>query len=362
MKNIGEGYIINMKSFKDKCSDQIRGSLIGGAAGDALGYTVEFLSLEDIKNRYSNKGITKYSIDSAEGNASISDDTQMSLFTADGILKSGILKETINCKLNNNTNSTGKYVYTAYLNWLITQTGETYNQNGSSRLLEIGELHVRRAPGITCLAALGSGIMGSIETPINDSKGGGGVMRVAPIALYFRYPNPCDGAIAAAITHGHPLGYMPAAALVQIINRIIYGGCVLGDTLYEIIDECGSVLKELFSGEEYLDELLNIINLSVSLSKNNDFDTENIARIGEGWVAEEALAIGIYCSLKYYDDFSAGLIAAVNHDGDSDSTGSITGNIIGAHIGYNNIPQEWKTNLQLHDEILKIADELYCGQ
>jgi len=75
-------------------------------------------------------------------------------------------------------------------------------------------------------------------------------------------------------------------------------------------------------------------------------------------VAEEALAIALYCSLKYYDDFSKAIIAAVNHDGDSDSTGVITGNIVGTHIGYEGISLKWKSDLQLHDTILEIADDL----
>ena len=86
--------------------------------------------------------------------------------------------------------------------------------------------------------------------------------------------------------------------------------------------------------------------------------TANITMIGEGWIAEEALAIALYCSLKYYNDFSAAIIAAVNHSGDSDSTGSITGNIVGAHIGYKNIPQKWKDDLELMEIILEVADSL----
>ena len=54
-------------------------------------------------------------------------------------------------------------------------------------------------------------------------------------------------------------------------------------------------------------------------------------------MAEETLAIAIYCSLKYQNDFSKGIIAAVNHSGDSDSTGAVTGNILGALLGFDAI-------------------------
>ena len=64
--------------------DKFRGCLIGGAAGDALGYAVEFLDEETIFSRYGENGITGY--DLVNGVAEISDDTQMTLFTANGLL------------------------------------------------------------------------------------------------------------------------------------------------------------------------------------------------------------------------------------------------------------------------------------
>ena len=87
-------------------------------------------------------------------------------------------------------------------------------------------------------------------------------------------------------------------------------------------------------------------------------DQTAIRELGEGWVAEEALAIAVFCSLRYSNDFEKGIIAAVNHDGDSDSTGAITGNILGAHLGISQIPGHFVENLELKDVILEIADDL----
>ena len=56
------------------------------------------------------------------------------------------------------------------------------------------------------------------------------------------------------------------------------------------------------------------------------------------------------------------MIAAVNHGGDSDSTGAVTGNILGAAVGYEAIPQFFKEDLELHDVILHMADDLYRGE
>lgn len=197
-------------------------------------------------------------------------------------------------------------------------------------------------------------------------------MRVAPVALhigrYYQYLSPeqlerlaCDGAEVAAITHGHPLGYIPAAALVHIINRIVYGHCALGDSLYDITAECRMAMERIFEGEPYLPAFLKKLDAAVELSRNTDTDLENIRKLGEGWVAEEAFAIALYCSLRYSDNFSKAIIAAVNHDGDSDSTGAITGNIVGAIVGYDRIDDKWKRQLEFRELLTELADDLCYG-
>jgi len=91
-----------------------------------------------------------------------------------------------------------------------------------------------------------------------------------------------------------------------------------------------------------------------------DIDTKSaIKQIGEGWVGEEALAIALYCSLKYKDEYDRAIIAAINHDGDSDSTGAITGNILGAYWGIQKIPAVWIEKLELLEVITEIADDIY---
>ena len=105
-------------------------------------------------------------------------------------------------------------------------------------------------------------------------------------------------------------------------------------------------------------ELTKLFNNAVRLAKSDVEDQEALYQLGEGWVAEESVAIAIYCSIKYQDDFEEAIIAAANHDGDSDSTAAITGNIVGARIGYKNIPDYYKDNIELKDVILELADDM----
>ncbi|MBO4851691.1 MAG: ADP-ribosylglycohydrolase family protein [Prevotella sp.] len=101
---------------------------------------------------------------------------------------------------------------------------------------------------------------------------------------------------------------------------------------------------------------------AIALSHFENTDLESIEQLGEGWTGEEALAIALYCALKHFGSFEDALIAAVNHGGDSDSTGAVTGNILGAAIGYEEIPRYFKDDLELHDVILHMADDLHRGE
>ncbi|MDD4201067.1 MAG: ADP-ribosylglycohydrolase family protein, partial [Eubacteriales bacterium] len=206
------------------------------------------------------------------------------------------------------------------------------------------------APGSTCLSALSSRKRGNMNEPVNDSKGCGGVMRVAPAGLF--YPKESAFRMAAefaALTHGHSSGYLSAGALAYLIASIIEG--------QDIQTAVQNTLVEL-EGYKNHDECTQSLKKALDLSGDSLSDTGAIAQLGEGWVGEEALAISVYCALKHRDDFRKALIAAVNHNGDSDSTGAITGNIVGAYLGLSQIPEEWIENIELKEVLMLTADDL----
>ena len=357
--------------------DRIRGSLIGGAAGDALGYTVEFMGERAIFREYEG-GIQAYEPSPLTGLAVISDDTQMTLFTAYAMLIKA------DRQLNRGIAAAPRcYANLTYQDWLLTQElrykeaaakydfSRPDDTDGvvSAPLMKLPALYARRAPGLTCLSALekrrrqriGNAEVNSfIADKVNNSKGCGGVMRVAPVGM-LKYGGTDridrEGAELAAITHGNSLGYIPAALLTHIIHGILYSGTerTLRDTVTEAL---GSVAA-LFRDDPQIGDFVRLINYAVTLSENCERDLDNIHRLGEGWIGEEALAVAVYCCLRHTYDFSRCIITAVNHKGDSDSTGAIAGNILGAYLGYEAIEEKWKENLELSDVILGVADRLY---
>lgn len=344
--------------------NRIRGSLTGGAAGDALGYAVEFMGENELFGKYGKGGIRAYSLDSVSKKALISDDTQMTLFAAEAIIK------WFSAQANGGADdSLRSYALQSHLDWLDTQES-TFERAGKQffphGLMAERRMFACRAPGITCLSALHKRrnqkqtADSFIADKINNSKGCGGVMRVAPVGM-LKYGEirqiDNEGAEFAAITHSHSLGYMPAALLTHIIHSILYSDA--GNTLQDIVEDALDAVAGLFRDDAHIGELVEIIRLAIELSDNDARDLDNIHRLGEGWVAEEALAIAIYCCLRYPYDFSQCIITAVNHKGDSDSTGAIAGNIIGAYLGYDEIEEKWKEDLELSDVILGVADHLY---
>lgn len=331
--------------------DHYRGCLIGGAIGDAFGSAVEFLSIDAIQEKHGEAGITDL-VCADSDLAEITDDTQMTLFTAEGILRAGSIEQ------ESGIEEAALSVYHAYLRWLFTQgypKFEEYDWIYDGWLLEIEELHNKRAPGNTCLSSLLSKEKGSFEKPLNNSKGCGGVMRVAPAGL--AYPKELAfrmGVEFAVITHGHPSGYLSAGTLAYVIASIIEGS-----TLEEAVDGALAALKDYEGHEECSTALAN----AVELAGSGMTDSEAIKELGEGWVGEEALAIAVYCSLKHSDDFRKAIIASINHSGDSDSTGAITGNILGVYLGFSDIPGEWVEKLEIREVIEKMADDiLSCYQ
>ncbi len=245
-------------------------------------------------------------------------------------------------------------VYQAYQRWLVTQGYPEFDQYQGiydGWLFAVKEMHVRRGPGKTCLSALERMKMGDMKKPVNNSKGCGGVMRIAPAGLaYDKKKAFTTGAEFAAITHGHPSGYLAAGALAYIIASIVEGSAVetaVTDSILEMknyagYEECSGALKQ-----------------ALELAAGDLPENEAICKLGEGWVGEEALAIAVYCSLKHEEDFRRALITAVNQSGDSDSTGAITGNILGAYLGVSKLPVEWVEKIELKEVIIKLADDMY---
>lgn len=364
-----------------RVADCIRGSLMAGAAGDALGYEVEFMSRKAIVSRYGEWGITRFEL-APNGKALISDDTQMTLFTANGMLM-GLTRG----YMRGIGGRPEKYVDMAYLDWYYTQTGKKREMPiddwHPTWLRDLPEMAHLRAPGNTCLSACES--LFRDEEVRNNSKGCGGIMRVAPMALldaayasrgkhtYSLEQLAEAGGEIAECTHKHPLGFLPAALLTVLLYKLVpLSSKRIQTDIVPIAVETLEILDHIYidkyeTEKRYLRELSE---KALRLAHSAIPDVDAIRQLGEGWTGEEAWAIALYCAVRHVDGVEEAIIASVNHDGDSDSTGSICGNIMGAIYGYEYIRRrnifcpngrELEQTLELSEIILALADDLYTG-
>jgi ADP-ribosylglycohydrolase len=306
------------------------------------------MSLSRICADYGGNGIRDFAT-FAGRKGTITDETQMTLFTAEGLIR-GLVHERREASVDYSRSTAS-----AYLRWLLTQ-GED-NKHGLDPLVPAAgwlyrtkELHARRAPGRSCRAALRDATELGQVAP-SESKGCGGVIRVAPVGLFATSVQESFdlGCEVAALTHGHPTGRLAAGALAAMIAALRQGAQLPGAV--ELALRC-------LAEERDHEETSAALELALELDSDGSDSDQAIAKLGRGWYAHEALAIATYCALVT-PNIREGVIMAVNHDGDSDSTGSIAGNILGTICGEESIPAPWLKRLQLRNVITEVADDLY---
>jgi ADP-ribosylglycohydrolase len=307
--------------------------LLGGAIGDALGYRVEFRRWPDIEHEYGAAGIQ---LEKASGTLIVSDDTQMTLFTLEGMTRAASGNRVID------------EVREAYLDWLGTQSRRGGRRESGGHLASYSVLRQAQAPGNTCLSALEQGGKGTVVQPINNSKGCGGVMRTAPLGFLpetvtdtevFRF-----GVEAAALTHGHPDGYLPAGAMAVLVRD------ALSDVPWDAsVTKVLRLVRAWSAGEGTAAALEATLKASAMPASR-----ARIGVLGEGWVGEEAIAIGLYAA-RVSRSFAECIELAANHDGDSDSTASIAGQLWGARHGLAELPKDATSRLDALGPLLEVS-------
>ena len=336
--------------------DRIRGCLLGGALGDALGYPVEFIGSWDRIADLHGTDAPKHLAYAGRAPAVITDDTQMVLFVAEGFIRAAQRFR------DRGIRNPVSVIRSALLRWYATQVpgAKLSKWQDSGWLLREARLHKQRAPGRTNLAALAAQLndaeLPTIATRPNDSKGCGAIMRSAPIGLgcgssAIAFEMARD---AAVVTHGHPSGYLSAAYFAAVIHEVVHGA-----TLSSAMD----VADTLLAVQDDRRETVDAISRARNLAAHGEPTPDAVESLGGGWVGEEALAIALACALTAggpsTNATASALWRAVIHGGDSDSTGSLTGNLLGAMHGTACLPSGWLEELELQDVVERIADDLY---
>ncbi|MFF2344132.1 ADP-ribosylglycohydrolase family protein [Pseudarthrobacter sp. NPDC058119] len=339
---------------------RIHGSLLGGALGDALGYAVQSDSIAGIRERFGAQGLTGF--EDLEGPGRFSDDTQLTLYTVDGLVEA---LEWANSGVGADVNAC---LWLAYLRWLATQGWDAGPSAPAPqpRWIDGNEvLRQRRRPDKECLSGLATGEMGTAMRPVNpEAKGTGTVMRSAPFGLV---PHITPDAVyklsadAAALTHGHPAARQSAGIFSLLIHRL-----VSGEGLREA---AAGVSAHAAALPDVVPELPERLEAALRLAEEAVAGPEELLQaLGGGRTAEEALAVALYAVIatarageaeaQPVAHFRDAMLVAVNHSGASDTTGALAGNILGALYGEACLPARWLEALEAAEVIRGMADQL----
>lgn len=278
------------------------GILFGLALGDALGWPVEFKKLGAIKETYGADGIQ-----SPPNPARYTDDTQMTAALAEGLLTAGL-----NADLDKQMQTVG----TRFVAWANSPDNN-------------------RAPGMTCMRAV-SRLQRGIpwrEAGIADSKGCGSAMRVATIGYLYQHDESRLRTVADAssrITHRHTAAIAASMAGAYLV-KLALDGIPTQDYLQRVMAFTDGVSDDFDLAILRIGHVLGWANEETALD-----------HIGQGWTGEEAIALALYCVLRYPDDYVACVRRAANTNGDSDSIACIAGGIMGARLGIEAIPKDWR--------------------
>jgi ADP-ribosylglycohydrolase len=300
--------------------DKVSAILFGLALGDALGAPVEFLTLPRIKEAYGAKGIQEL-----PSPALYTDDTQMTLALTEGLLDAGLT-----APVDVQMQAVGK----RFIDWLHSPDND-------------------RAPGHTCIKGVESYELGNrwSESGLVHSKGCGSAMRVAMIGYCYQYDPDRLREVAQSsslITHRHPTAIAAAIAGAYAVKLAL--------DVVPISRMLSSIMQFMDGMNEELDAALYRVGHVGAWSD----EEAALDHIGQGWTGEEAVALALYCVMRYPDDYVACIRRAANTNGDSDSISCIAGGIMGARLGLSAIPDTWRAKCEnvayLNDLALRVAD------
>lgn len=342
--------------------------LFGGAIGDALGASVAPLDWQAIRERHGEEGLTLASSQGETGR--VTGATQTVLFTAEGMLRSFVRIQ------ERDIYDPVAVVHHALIRWVTTQGVQPLHPRVDRRIGLVADprLHARRTPDETCLTALSQAPAFGWQ-PHNEGRQCGGIVRVAPIGLFpwsdfllhhrdRAFSVACE---SARCTHGHPCTYLAAGMFAYLLNGMLESERTLESLVPVALDfmDSGAGIDFYIDCAEERDALpRSRARIRFLLETVLDLHVRGIAptpqgidALGDGRVAEEALAIALWCALAA-KSYRQGVLWAVNHSGDSNGTGTIAGSLLGLRFGLGGLPPEWLETLELRDWLDRLGHDL----
>ncbi|MFJ4966611.1 ADP-ribosylglycohydrolase [Streptomyces sp. ADI96-02] len=324
---------------------RVRGALLGGALGDALGAGVSGLGLEQMREVHGAEGVTDFVVAHGRRGA-VTALTQLTLFTVDGLIRAQVRRDT------------GAWhpptdVHQAHLRWAATQRdwGPDERRKDNGWLAAQEWLYARRDPARSCLNGFGDPRMGTLDRPKNpDARDAAALTRSAPFGLLVGWEPQLVLQLAvecAAQSHGHAAAQLAAGAFAVLVHGLARGDSLDGSVQHTLA---------LLAGRPGHEPVTASLQQALGSVRQDVPGPALVEALGVGDAAEEVLAVAVYCALVG-EDVRHGLRLAVNHSGPSSATASVCGALLGALHGETALPPAWLAELEGRATLLELADD-----
>lgn len=336
----------------------LRGCLLGLAVGDAMGYTVDTKTWDQIREDYGPYGLMGY--DLCNGYADVTSHTQLAVFTCNGLLL-GLTRGQMLGKMAPYV----RYVALAHREWAAGQ--RRYDQPRSIRCwaFRVQELRRRSCTDTRILDTLNREPLGSMEDPVNGSDSPVSLSAAVAVAL-FAQPERMSweeadrlGAECVALTCGSPMAFLAGAYVTHLVLHCLQDGVT---PLEKLVLQAADVLVDRF-GREYPEAAMiagRVRRAAFLAKERNVAQVTAMEELADNSGAG-AVAGAVYAVLLCEEDFDSAMIVAVNHSGPSAAVGMLTGAILGARMGEEALPEFYLEGLEIATVLQELAEDLISG-
>jgi len=303
----------------------VKAGVFGVCIGDALGVPVEFKKREDLK-RFPVNGYLEY-MSWNQPKGTWSDDSSLTLCIADELTKGYNLEKIAQSFVK----------WNKYGHW--TAHGKLFDIGGTTR---------------HSIARLIKGESARFSGNIfEEDNGNGSLMRTLPLAFYLKDEEDIEKLYqtvkeVSTITHGH---------FRSVFACFIY--VVFAIELIKVKSKKEAYVHMQKRALEYAD--INGFNpKEIELFHRvlkNDISTYPEEEIKSGGYVLHSLEASLWCFLNS-ETYAEAVLKAVNLGEDTDTTGAITGGLAGIYYGFENIPEEWVSELVRNEDIEVLCEKL----
>ena len=335
-----------------------RGCLLGLAVGDAMGYTVDNRSWQEIREDYGPNGLLGY--DLVNGYADVTSYAQLAAFTCNGLLF-GMTRGQLSGKMAPYI----KYIEMSSREWAASQRSWGRPKSCYCWLLRRQELCRRHCMDTRMLDTLSREAPNSLESPVNNFSDPAGLTAAIGVGLFY-HKDRMDwremarlGAEAVALTHGSPTAFLTGTVLTHIISLLIrHPGAPLKKVFLAAVD----AMKDQF-GHQYSQafDIATLVRHAVTYASAPDIRPVEVMEQLKCENAAQVLAGAVYTCLIAENDFDRAMIVAVNHSGRSAAVGALVGAILGLRLGEEALPEFYIECLEPADTLRELADDMDTG-